>query len=72
MRGNVRLIAAAGLLAMSAVTAVSATPVAHNEQEASLLGRVIPEPMKSVNFIQFDPSAGDRELDQAYTLLQKM
>src|SRR3954451_6935240 len=72
MRRNVRLVAAAGLLAMSAVTVVSATPVAKNEQEAALLGRVIPEPMKSVNFLQFDPSAGDRELDQAYTLLQKM
>src|SRR4051812_7989213 len=72
MRRNVRLIAAAGLLAMSAVTAVSATPVASNKQEAALLGRVIPEPLKSVNYIQFDPSAGDRELDQAYGLLQKM
>ena len=72
MRRNVRLIAAAGLLALSAVTAVSATPVASNEQQAALLGRVIPEPLKSVNFLQFDPSAGDRELDQAFTLLQKM
>ena len=72
MRRNVRLIAAAGLLAMSAVTAVSATPVASNKQEASLLGRVIPEPLKSVNYIQFDPSAGDKELDQAYSLLQRM
>src|SRR5436305_273707 len=72
MRRNVRLIAAAGLLATSAVTAVSATPVASNRQQAALLGRVIPEPLKSVNFIQFDPAAGDRELDQAYTLLQKM
>src|SRR3954464_1183120 len=72
MRRNVRLVAAAGLLAVSAVTVVSATPVAKNEQEAALLGRVIPEPMKSVNFLQFDPSAGDRELDQAYSLLQKM
>jgi hypothetical protein len=72
MRRNVRLIAAAALLAMSAVTAVSATPVASNKQEAALLGRVIPEPLKSVNYIQFDPNAGSRELDQAYSLLQKM
>ena len=72
MRKNVRIIAAASLLTMAAVTAVSATPVASNKQQAQLLGRVIPEPLKSVNFIQLDPSAGDKELDQAFTLLQQM
>jgi hypothetical protein len=72
MRRNIRIVAAAGLLTISAVTAVSATPVASNKQQAALLGRVIPEPLKSANFIQFDPSAGDKELDQAFTLLQQM
>ena len=72
MRKNVRLLAAAALLVLSAVTAVSATPVASNKQEAALLGRVIPEPMKSVNFLQLDPAAGDKELDDAFNLLQRM
>src|SRR4051794_33765220 len=71
MRLNVRLVAAAGLLVLSGVTAVSATPVASNKQEAALLGRVIPEPLKSVNFLQLDPSAGEKELDTAFNLLQK-
>src|SRR5690242_17574828 len=71
MRGNVRLIAAAGLLVVSAATALSATPVAANKQQAQLLGRVIPEPLKSTNFIQFAPATGERELDTAYNLLQK-
>src|SRR5438067_3214840 len=71
MRGNVRLLAAASLLTISAATAVVATPVAANKQQAQLLGRVIPEPLKSTNFIQFNPAAGERELDTAYNLLQK-
>ena len=71
MRRNVRLIAAASLLTISAATAVVATPVAANKQQAQLLGRVIPEPIKSTNYIQFAPAAGERELDTAYNLLQK-
>jgi hypothetical protein len=67
-----RLLAAGALLAAAAVTATAATPVASNPTEVSLLGRVIPEPIKSTNYLQLDPRAGDKELDTAFTLLQKM
>ena len=49
MRRNVRLVAAAGLLVMSAVTAVSATPVARNQQEAALLNIALSDAGDSFN-----------------------
>jgi hypothetical protein len=72
MRIATRLIAAAALLATAAVTSVTATPVASNSTEVGLLGRVIPEPLKSADYLQLDPAAGTKELDTAFGLLQKM
>ena len=49
---------ACGLAAVPA----AATPVATNEQERELLGRVFPEPIHSVDFINHGPTNGPEEL----------
>jgi hypothetical protein len=63
------LAAAACLLG---ATEASATPVASNEQERAALGRVFPEPVRSVDFINHGPTNGPEELKTGFELLEKL
>ncbi len=55
-----------------AATAADATPVASNEQERQILGRVFPEPIRSVDFIKHGPTYGPEELRHGMELLERL
>ena len=55
-----------------AAGAAHATPVATNEQERELLGRVFPEPIRSVDFIKHGPTHGPEELRLGMELLERL
>ena len=57
-----------GLVAAPAL----ATPVATTEEERQALGRVFPEPIRSVDFIKHGPTYGPEELRGGMELLQKL
>ena len=57
--------------ALAAVPA-AATPVATNEQERELLGRVFPEPIRSVDFINHGPTNGPEELRLGFEFLEQL
>src|SRR5690242_12417231 len=64
-----------GTLATVAVIAAPApaTPIAHNDQERALYGgRVIPEPMQSVDYLQFGSNGSEAELADAFKELQRI
>jgi hypothetical protein len=63
------LVAAASL---TAAGDAAATPVASNEQERAALGRVFPEPMRSVDYINHGPTNGPEELKTGFALLEKL
>jgi hypothetical protein len=60
-------------VAASVLPAVAAaTPVASNEQERAALGRVFPEPVRSVDYINHGPTNGPEELKTGFQLLEKL
>src|SRR5690349_18169751 len=66
------LVFAAVALLVAAATA-HATPIAHNDQERALYGgRVIPEPMQSVNYLQFGSNGSETELKDAFDELKRV
>jgi hypothetical protein len=63
--------AVVALLAFAATA--HATPIAHDDQERALYGgRVIPEPMQSVNYLQFGGNGAEAELANAFKELQRI
>ena len=66
-------VALATLLACALAAApAAATPVATNEQERELLGRVFPEPIRSVDFINHGPTNGPEELRLGFEFLEQL
>jgi hypothetical protein len=55
-----------------ATVPANATPVATNEQERQLLGRVFPEPVRSVDFINHGPTNGPEELRLGMEFLERL
>ena len=62
----------AAATALLAVVDAAATPVASNEQERSALGRVFPEPVRSVDYINHGPTNGPEELKTGFEFLEKL
>ncbi|HEV2813022.1 MAG TPA: hypothetical protein VGW10_07215 [Solirubrobacteraceae bacterium] len=69
--GTAAFVAAAACLL--AVVDAPATPVASNEQErAAYGGRVFPEPIRSVDYINHGPTNGPEELKTGFELLERL
>ena len=66
------MVAVATLAAVVGSVPAGATPVASNEQERQALGRVFPEPIRSVDFINHGPTNGPEELRTGFELLEKI
>jgi hypothetical protein len=69
-----RGVAVLAIVASSLTAAASswATPVASNEQERAALGRVFPEPVRSVDYINHGPTNGPEELKTGFEFLEKL
>src|SRR3954453_13737048 len=68
-----RRFALALLLVFAGAGPAPATPIAHNDQERALYGgRVIPEPMQSVDYLQFGSNGSEAELADAFKELQSI
>src|SRR4051812_43584644 len=68
-----RRLALALLLVFAGAGPALATPIAHDDQERALYGgRVIPEPMQSVNYLQFGANGAEPELKVAFQELQRL
>jgi hypothetical protein len=72
MTATRRAVLAAVVACGLGVASAEATPVATNEQERQLLGRVFPEPMRSVDFINHGPTNGPEELRPGFELLERL
>lgn len=69
-RGTVAALVALLAYLVTAGVAI-ATPVASNEAERQALGRVFPEPIRSVDFINHGPTNGPEELRTGFELLEQ-
>src|SRR3954462_4039415 len=68
-----RRLALALLLVFAGAGPGLATPIAHDDQERALYGgRVIPEPMQSVNYLQFGANGSQPEFTDAFNELQPL
>jgi hypothetical protein len=69
---GVRVALLAALVVTLLAADAQATPVASNEQERAVLGRVFPEPVRSVDYINHGPTNGPEELKTGFELLEKL
>jgi hypothetical protein len=67
-----RCALAAAVAVLAGAAPAVATPVATTEQERQLYGRVFPEPVRSVDFINHGPRGGPSELAGGFRLLEKL
>jgi hypothetical protein len=79
VEASVRVITTARRAVLAAVVAcglgvasADATPVATSEHERQLLGRVFPEPIRSVDFINHGPKKGPEELRLGFEFLERL
>src|SRR3954471_2858126 len=70
---SARLVGAVTVAVLACAATALATPIAHNDSERSLYGgRVIPEPMQSVNYLQFGGNSAEAEFKDAFAELQRV
>lgn len=70
---SARLVGAVVVAMLACAATAVATPIAHNDSERALYGgRVIPEPMQSVNYLQFGSNGSEPEFGDALAELQRI
>jgi hypothetical protein len=69
---SARLVGAVSVAVLACAATALATPIAHNDSERALYGgRVIPEPIQSVNYLQFGSNGSEAEFSDALSELQR-
>src|SRR3954471_7023090 len=70
---SARLVGAVTVAVLACAATALATPIAHNDSERALYGgRVIPEPIQSVNYLQFGSNGSEAEFPDALAELQRI
>src|SRR3954465_10583585 len=68
-----RLCGPVSVAVLACAATALATPIAHNDSERALYGgRVIPEPIQSVNYLQFGSNGSEAEFSDALAELQRI